>query len=84
MARARGFPGIENALFYLDNTRMLYGDAQKAGAELIQAIKAVGDGGSARFGYEEKVVLEETRRASTGAVGSCDHGVRVYVNTARG
>ncbi|HYL72395.1 MAG TPA: NAD(P)(+) transhydrogenase (Re/Si-specific) subunit beta, partial [Candidatus Dormibacteraeota bacterium] len=36
-----GFSGIENALFYLDNTRMLYGDAQKAAAELIQAIKAV-------------------------------------------
>ncbi|HXY76655.1 MAG TPA: NAD(P)(+) transhydrogenase (Re/Si-specific) subunit beta [Steroidobacteraceae bacterium] len=37
-----GFSGIENALFYLDNTRMLYGDAQKATSELIQAIKAVG------------------------------------------
>jgi H+-translocating NAD(P) transhydrogenase subunit beta len=37
-----GFSGIENALFYLDNTRMLYGDAQKAGAELIQAVKAIG------------------------------------------
>jgi NAD(P) transhydrogenase subunit beta len=37
-----GFSGIENALFYLDNTRMLYGDAQKAGAELIASIKAVG------------------------------------------
>jgi len=37
-----GFSGIENALFYLDNTRMLYGDAQKAGTELIQAIKAAG------------------------------------------
>src|SRR5579862_1068264 len=36
-----GFSGIENALFYLDNTRMLYGDAQKAAGELIQAIKAV-------------------------------------------
>ncbi|HTX23354.1 MAG TPA: NAD(P)(+) transhydrogenase (Re/Si-specific) subunit beta [Steroidobacteraceae bacterium] len=36
-----GFSGIENALFYLDNTRMLYGDAQKAASELIQAIKAV-------------------------------------------
>ncbi len=36
-----GFSGIENALFYLDNTRMLYGDAQKAAAELIQSIKAV-------------------------------------------
>jgi NAD(P) transhydrogenase subunit beta len=37
-----GFSGIENALFYLDNTRMLYRDAQKAGTELIQAIKAAG------------------------------------------
>ena len=37
-----GFSGIENALFSLDNTRMLYGDAQKAAAELIQAVKAVG------------------------------------------
>jgi len=36
-----GFSGIENALFYLDNTRMLYGDGQKAAAELIQAVKAV-------------------------------------------
>jgi NAD(P) transhydrogenase subunit beta len=37
-----GFAGIENALFFLDNTRMLYGDAQKATAELIQAVKALG------------------------------------------
>jgi NAD(P) transhydrogenase subunit beta len=35
-----GFSGIENALFYLDNTRMLYGDAQKVAAELIAAVKA--------------------------------------------
>ena len=40
--QGQGFSGIENALFYLDNARMLYGDAQKAGAQLIQAIKAVG------------------------------------------
>ena len=39
--KGAGFSGIENALFYLDNTRMLYGDAQKAGAELIQAVKAM-------------------------------------------
>ena len=37
-----GFSGIENALFYLDNTRMLYGDGQKAAAELVNAIKAAG------------------------------------------
>ncbi|HKD55101.1 MAG TPA: NAD(P)(+) transhydrogenase (Re/Si-specific) subunit beta [Steroidobacteraceae bacterium] len=36
-----GFSGIENGLFYLDNTRMLYGDAQKVAGELIQAVKAV-------------------------------------------
>ncbi|MGH8295751.1 MAG: NAD(P)(+) transhydrogenase (Re/Si-specific) subunit beta [Steroidobacteraceae bacterium] len=40
--RGAGFSGIENALFYLDNTRMLYGDARKAGGELIQAVKAIG------------------------------------------
>ncbi len=34
-----GFSGIENALFFLDNTRMLYGDGQKMAAELIQAVK---------------------------------------------
>ncbi len=40
--KGAGFSGIENGLFYLDNTRMLYGDAQKAAAELIQAVKASG------------------------------------------
>jgi NAD(P) transhydrogenase subunit beta len=40
--KGAGFSGIENALFYLDNTRMLYGDAQKAAAELIQSVKTVG------------------------------------------
>ena len=39
--KGAGFSGIENALFYLDNTRMLYGDAQKAGAELIQSVKTL-------------------------------------------
>jgi NAD(P) transhydrogenase subunit beta len=36
-----GFSGIENALFYLDNTRMLYGDGQAKVAELVQAVKAL-------------------------------------------
>jgi NAD(P) transhydrogenase subunit beta len=34
-----GFSGIENALFYLDHTRMLYGDGQAKVAELVQAVK---------------------------------------------
>jgi proton-translocating NAD(P)+ transhydrogenase subunit beta len=34
-----GFSGIENALFYLDRTRMLYGDGQAKVAELVQAVK---------------------------------------------
>jgi len=34
-----GFSGIENLLFFLDNTRMLYGDGQEVAAELIAAVK---------------------------------------------
>ena len=37
--RGAGFSGIENHLFYADNTSMLYGDAQKAVGELINGIK---------------------------------------------
>lgn len=37
--RGAGFSGIENHLFYADNTRMLYGDGQKAVGELISGIK---------------------------------------------
>jgi NAD(P) transhydrogenase subunit beta len=37
-----GFSGIENGLFFLDNTRMLYGDGQKAVGELVNGIKAAG------------------------------------------
>jgi len=34
-----GFAGIENELFYKDNTRMLYGDAQDMVNELVQTSK---------------------------------------------
>jgi len=34
-----GFSGIENQLFFLDNTRMLYGDGQKVASDLIAAVK---------------------------------------------
>jgi H+-translocating NAD(P) transhydrogenase subunit beta len=37
-----GFSGIENLLFFEDNTRMLYGDAQKVAQELISGVKALG------------------------------------------
>jgi NAD(P) transhydrogenase subunit beta len=37
--QGKGFSGIENLLFYLDQTRMLYGDGQAATSELIQAVK---------------------------------------------
>jgi NAD(P) transhydrogenase subunit beta len=36
-----GFSGIENALFYLDHARMLYGDGQAKAGELVQAVKTL-------------------------------------------
>jgi NAD(P) transhydrogenase subunit beta len=35
-----GFAGIENELFYHDNTRMLFGDAKKSLQALVEAVKA--------------------------------------------
>jgi NAD(P) transhydrogenase subunit beta len=37
--QGKGFSGVENALFFADNTRMLYGDGQAMSGELIHAIK---------------------------------------------
>jgi NAD(P) transhydrogenase subunit beta len=37
--QGKGFSGVENALFFGDNTRMLYGDGQEMTGELINAIK---------------------------------------------
>ncbi|MBF0492403.1 MAG: NAD(P)(+) transhydrogenase (Re/Si-specific) subunit beta [Deltaproteobacteria bacterium] len=37
--KGKGFAGIENELFYTDNTRMLYGDAQEVTNHLIQSLK---------------------------------------------
>jgi len=37
--RGAGFSGVENPLFFADNAKMLFGDGQKAAAELIQAVK---------------------------------------------
>jgi NAD(P) transhydrogenase subunit beta len=37
--KGAGYSGIENALFYAENTRMLYGSAQQAVSSVIQHIK---------------------------------------------
>ena len=39
--QGKGFAGIENDLFYRDNTRMLYGDAQLTVGKLVQALKSL-------------------------------------------
>ena len=39
--KGAGYSGIENALFYKDNCRMLYGSAQEAIGEVIQHVKAM-------------------------------------------
>jgi NAD(P) transhydrogenase subunit beta len=43
--KGTGFAGIENALFYQDNTRMLYGDGADAANRLVTEIKALDGGG---------------------------------------
>jgi NAD(P) transhydrogenase subunit beta len=37
--KGKGFSGIENGLFFLDNTRMLYGDGQDVAGKLIAEVK---------------------------------------------
>jgi NAD(P) transhydrogenase subunit beta len=41
--KGTGFAGIENALFYADNTRMLYGDGQAAAGQLVNELKSLDD-----------------------------------------
>jgi H+-translocating NAD(P) transhydrogenase subunit beta len=41
--KGTGFSGVENMLFYADNTRMLYGDGQKMAAELLKSVKELGE-----------------------------------------
>ena len=43
--KGTGFAGIENALFYADNTRMLYADGKEAANRLISELKAIEGGG---------------------------------------
>lgn len=37
--QGKGFAGVENLLFFADNTRMLYGDAQDVLGRLVQSLK---------------------------------------------
>lgn len=39
--QGKGFSGIENSLFTLDNSRMLYGDGQDVVNKLVQAVKTI-------------------------------------------
>ncbi len=43
--KGTGFAGIENALFYTDNTRMLYGDGAEMANALVSELKALDGGG---------------------------------------
>jgi NAD(P) transhydrogenase subunit beta len=38
---ASGYAGIENELFYLDQTQMLFGDAKASLGEIVQELKNV-------------------------------------------
>ena len=43
--KGTGFAGIENLLFYEDNTKMLFADAQEAASKLLAGLKAIDSGG---------------------------------------
>jgi NAD(P) transhydrogenase subunit beta len=42
--QGKGYSGVENELFFADNTNLVYGDAQKVLVSMIQAVKSL-DGG---------------------------------------
>ena len=41
--QGKGYSGVENELFFADNTHMVYGDAQKVMVEMIEAVKSLGN-----------------------------------------
>jgi NAD(P) transhydrogenase subunit beta len=43
--QGKGYSGVENELFFADNTNMVYGDAQKVMVQMIQAVKSLDGGG---------------------------------------
>ena len=40
--QGKGYSGVENELFFADNTALVYGDAQKVMVSMIQALKELG------------------------------------------
>lgn len=42
--QGKGYSGVENELFYADNTNLVYGDAQKVMVAMIQAVKSLEGG----------------------------------------
>jgi NAD(P) transhydrogenase subunit beta len=42
--QGKGYSGVENELFYADNTNLVYGDAQKVMVSMIQAVKSLEGG----------------------------------------
>lgn len=40
--QGKGYSGVENELFYAENTSMVYGDAQKVMVQMIEAVKSLG------------------------------------------
>ncbi|PCD00981.1 NAD(P)(+) transhydrogenase (Re/Si-specific) subunit beta [Halopseudomonas pelagia] len=40
--QGKGYSGVENELFYAENTSMVYGDAQKVMSQMIEAVKSLG------------------------------------------
>ena len=43
--QGKGYSGVENELFFQDNTNMVYGDAQKVLVAMVQAVKGLDGGG---------------------------------------
>ncbi|HVT36711.1 MAG TPA: NAD(P)(+) transhydrogenase (Re/Si-specific) subunit beta [Nevskiaceae bacterium] len=43
--QGKGYSGVENELFFRDNTSLVYGDAQKVMVAMIQALKSLEGGG---------------------------------------